>query len=48
MMEFNIITIIAALILIAIVWKLFGGIVKTIALLVILAVAAWLVFIGIQ
>lgn len=47
-MEFNIVTIIVALVLVALAWKFFAGIIKTIALLVILAVAAWLVFIGIQ
>tara|TARA_Y100000991_G_C21716304_1_gene240166 strand:- start:108 stop:257 length:150 start_codon:yes stop_codon:yes gene_type:complete len=45
-MEYSIVTIIAALVLVAIVWKIFGGIVKTIALLAILAAAAWFVFAG--
>ena len=43
-MESSIITLIVALILIVIAWKVLAGIVKTVALVVILVVAAGFVF----
>ena len=43
-MEFSIVTVIVALILVAIAWKVLSGIFKTLALLAILAVAAFVVF----
>ena len=43
-MEINIVTIIVALIAVAIAWKVLSGIFKTLALLAILAVAAFVVF----
>ncbi|MBH1944137.1 hypothetical protein KYN89_02030 [Alteriqipengyuania sp. NZ-12B] len=43
-METNIVTIIVALIAIAIAWKVLSGLFKTLALLAILAVAAYVVF----
>ena len=43
-MESNLITIVVALIAIAIAWKVLSGIFKTLALLAILAVAAFVVF----
>ena len=43
-MEFNVVTIIIALIAIAIAWKVLSGIFKTLALLAILAIAAFVVF----
>jgi hypothetical protein len=45
-MDSSIITLIVALILIVIAWKVFTGIVKTVVLLAILAVAALVVFGG--
>lgn len=45
-MEFSWITLIVAAIAIFVVWKVFAGVVKTIALLVILGIAAVLVFGG--
>jgi|TARA_Y100001968_G_C18786758_1_gene449284 hypothetical protein len=44
MMEINIVTIVIALIAVAIAWKVLSGIFKTLALLAILAVAAFVVF----
>jgi hypothetical protein len=44
MMEINIVTIVVALIAVAIAWKVLSGIFKTLALLAILAVAAFVVF----
>ena len=43
-MEFSIVTVIVALILVAIAWKVLSGLFKTLALLAILAVAAFVVF----
>ena len=43
-MEFDLITLIVALVCIAIAWKVFKGIVKTVALVVILLAAAGIVF----
>ncbi|WP_010413353.1 hypothetical protein [Citromicrobium sp. JLT1363] len=43
-MEFSIVTVIVALIVVAIAWKVFSGLFKTLALLAILAVAAFVVF----
>ena len=43
-MEFSIVTVIVALIVVAIAWKVLSGIFKTLALLAILAVAAFVVF----
>ena len=43
-MEINIVTIVIALIAVAIAWKVLSGIFKTLALLAILAVAAFVVF----
>ncbi|MEL7689761.1 hypothetical protein [Citromicrobium bathyomarinum] len=43
-MEINIVTIVVALIAVAIAWKVLSGIFKTLALLAILAVAAFVVF----
>ena len=43
-MEIDIVTIIVALIAVAIAWKVLSGIFKTLALLAILAVAAFVVF----
>lgn len=43
-MDINIVTIIVALIAVAIAWKVLSGIFKTLALLAILAVAAFVVF----
>jgi len=43
-MEINIVTIVIALIAVAIAWKVLSGIFKTLALLAILAVAAYVVF----
>ena len=43
-MDVNIVTIIIALIAVAIAWKVLSGIFKTLALLAILAVAAFVVF----
>ncbi|MBB3032789.1 hypothetical protein [Alteriqipengyuania lutimaris] len=43
-MEFSIVTIIVALIVVAVAWKVLSGIFKTLALLAILAVAAFVVF----
>lgn len=43
-MEVNIVTIIVALIAVAIAWKLLSGLFKTLALVAILAVAAYVVF----
>ena len=43
-MDVNIVTIIVALIAVAIAWKVLSGIFKTLALLAILAVAAFVVF----
>ncbi len=44
MMEINIVTIIVALIAVAIAWKVLSGLFKTLALVAILAVAAFVVF----
>lgn len=43
-MEINIVTIIVALIAVAIAWKVFSGLIKTLALVAILAIAAFVVF----
>ena len=43
-MEINIVTIVVALIAVAIAWKVLSGIFKTLALLAILAVTAFVVF----
>ena len=43
-MEINLVTIVIALIAVAIAWKVLSGIFKTLALLAILAVAAFVVF----
>ena len=43
-MEFSIVTVIVALIVVAIAWKVLSGLFKTLALLAILAVAAFVVF----
>lgn len=43
-MEINIVTIIVALIAVAIAWKVFSGLIKTFALVAILAIAAFVVF----